>query len=105
MSVNLFKSIFGEFLTPNYHAGQTCAHFGSLFVGSDIDGRQMRGKGTFLDVVLYTDVLMLLLRTKIPALGSFDPPTNTAWPRGSSICLLWMSPNTLGEVAACSTPL
>jgi len=45
MSVNLSKSIFAEILTLNRRAGQTCAHFGSLFVGSDIDGRQMRGKG------------------------------------------------------------
>ncbi|KAF9644600.1 tRNA guanosine-2'-O-methyltransferase [Thelephora ganbajun] len=27
----------------------TCAHFGSLFIGSDIDGRQMRGKSTPLE--------------------------------------------------------
>lgn len=25
---------------------QTCAHFGALMFGSDIDGRQMRGKGS-----------------------------------------------------------
>ena len=89
----------------NYRTGQTCAHFGSLFVGSDIDGRQMRGKGTFLGMMDCMDLLMLFVRTQIPALGSFDLLVSTAWPRGSSTCLLWMSPNTLGEVATCSTPL
>jgi len=104
MSVNLSKLIFGEFLTQS-PAEQTCAHFGSLFIGSDIDGRQMRGKGIFLGMMICVDVLMLLLRMKIPALGSFDPPINTAWPPRLSTYLLWMSPNILGEVETCSTPL
>ena len=105
MSVNLPKSVLGEFLPLSHHAEQTCAHFGSLFVGSDIDGRQMRGKGTLLDVIPRMSVLKLILHMKILAPGSFDPPTNTAWLQGSSTYLLWMSRNTLGEVAAYSTQL
>lgn len=101
-SVNLSKSVFGEPLPLNDHARQTCAYFGSLFIGSDIDGRQMRGKGTFFDIILCINVLKLLLRTKIPALGSFDPPINTGCPQGSLTYLLWMSPNTLGEAVAYS---
>jgi tRNA (guanine10-N2)-methyltransferase len=29
----------------SFYAKQTTAHFGALVFGSDIDGRQMRGKG------------------------------------------------------------
>ena len=29
----------------------TCAHWGSMVVGSDIDGRQMRGKGEFYSIL------------------------------------------------------
>jgi len=104
MSVILSSSVPGESVPLNRYAGQTCAHFGSLFIGSDIDGRQMRGKGKFLDIMLHTSVLKLLLRIKIPAPGSFDPPINTAWHQESSTYSPWMSRNTLGEVAACSMP-
>jgi len=54
MFVILSSSVLGESVPLNRHAGQTCAHFGSLFIGSDIDGRQMRGKGKNFDVTLHT---------------------------------------------------
>ena len=53
MSVILSNSALGESVPLSRYAGQTCAHFGSLFVGSDIDGRQMRGKGALIDPILH----------------------------------------------------
>jgi len=53
MSVILSNSALGESVPLSHYAGQTCAHFGSLFVGSDIDGRQMRGKGALIDLILH----------------------------------------------------
>lgn len=105
MSVNFCSSIPGEFFPLNHCAEQTCAHFGSLFIGSDIDGRQMRGKGTLLGAVLYASVLKLLLRAKMPAPVFFDLPISTAWLQELSTYLLWMSRNTLGEMGTCSMPL
>jgi hypothetical protein len=78
MFVTLSNRAPGGFFTFIHYQRQTCAHFGSLFIGSDIDGRQMRGRGTFLNVIIWMLSLKLLLHTKLPALGLSDPPINTA---------------------------
>jgi hypothetical protein len=75
--VILLNPALGEIITFIRYPGQTCAHFGSLFIGSDIDGRQMRGKGALSEMAFQMCILKAPLYAKTPVLGSFGPPINT----------------------------